>query len=474
MHKIKKEELGHAIPSLRPINSSIRAFNYKLAKYLSELLNPVIPSQHCTTDSFTFVNDIKQIRLNEKFLVSFDVVNLFTNVPLDETIDLAVDMVFDHYKDIQMSRVQMRKLFIFATKQTHFKYDGQYYDQIDGVAMGSPLGPKLANLFMGVHEKAWLSSYNGPKVLYYRRYVDDIFCIFENEEHVTPFLTYLNSKHKNIQFTLEKEANSSLPFLDILITKSDLPHLETTTYRKSTYTGLLTNFTSFISMTYKIGLIRTLVDRACKINSKDQTLKSDIKFIQKTLQQNSYPQNILARFMSSNLSITEPVPSTPIINETTPRYYKLPFIGKYSTQVSEKIKILIKKYCKPTTNIRLIFTSAKISSYFSLKDAITKHMTPYIVYKFICANCNDCYIGETTQQFLVRVNEHLYTDVNSAVYKHLKDKPTCKGLCNSECFTIVDRAPTNYQLRIKEAFYIQKLKPVLNKQTKSVKVELVF
>ena len=89
---------------------------------------------------------------------------------------------------------------------------------------------------------------------------------------MTPFLTYLNIQHPNIRFTSEKEVDGNLPFLDVLITKSDPPHLETTTYRKSS---------SFIAMPYKIGLIKTLVDRACKINNTEKTLKSDLVFIQK-------------------------------------------------------------------------------------------------------------------------------------------------------------------------------------------------
>ena len=145
-----------------------------------------------------------------------------------------------------------------------------------------------------------------------------------------------------------------------------------------------------------------------------------------------------------------------------------------SVHVRVKISNLIKKYCKPATNVRLIFTSNKISSYFSLKDAIPAHTTPYVIYIFACASCNACYIGETTKQFIVRVNEHLYTDKTSAIYRHINTNPSCKALSNCETFTIIDRASTDYQLRIKEAFHIQKLQPILNKQIKSIKVELVF
>ena len=471
-HKLSRDQLGNIIPSLRPINSSMKSFNYKLAKYLSELLDPVIPTDHCTTDTFSFVEEIKEVRIEESFMVSFDVVNLFTNIPLDETIDLAIDRIFKHHKNIKMTKIQMRKLFVFATKQTHFVYNGQYYDQIDGVAMGSPLGPKLANLFMGHFEKVWLNEYGGPKVLHYRRYVDDIFCMFQKEEHVAPFLEYLNEQHPNIKFSTEKESNGCLPFLDVLIEKSTNFRFETTTFRKSTYTGLLTNFTSFISMTYKIGLIRTLINRATKINSTSEGLKKDFKFIQQTLQKNMYPQNILKRFISlnnrnENLNQTQKT-------EENPRIFKLPFIGRYSTQVKMKINNLIKKYCKPETKVRLVFTAKKIKEYFSLKDSISPDMTSYIVYKFCCANCGICYVGESTQQFIIRMNEHLYTDKASAIYKHLKENNDCKSTCNRESFSILDKASTEYQLRIKEAFYIQKLQPILNKQSKSISVELIF
>ena len=199
-------------------------------------------------------------------MVSFDVTSLFANIPLQETIDIAVDLLFNNY-NIKMSRIQMKKLFMFATAQTHFLYNGEYYDQIDGVAMGSPLGPVLANIFMGHHEKVWLEQYQGPGLLYYCRYVDDIFCLFQRQEQVHEFLDFLNSQHRNIKFTCEEEENNRLPFLDISISKAEGRNFNTTTYRKSTYTGLLTNFTSFTSIHYKVGLIKTLIDRARKVNS---------------------------------------------------------------------------------------------------------------------------------------------------------------------------------------------------------------
>ena len=81
------------------------------------------------------------------------------------------------------------------------------------------------------------------------------------------FFDCINSRHPNIRFTMEKEAHNKLPFLDVLVNNNDPNSLLTSVYRKKTFTGLLTNYFSFTSYSYKVGLIRTLVDRAYKINN---------------------------------------------------------------------------------------------------------------------------------------------------------------------------------------------------------------
>ena len=127
--------------------------------------------------------------------------------------------------------------------------------------MGSPLGPTLANLFMSYHEQIWLDECPLDfKPKFYRRYVDDIFILGENIEHIVKFKEYLNSKHQNINFTSELECNSKLPFLDNLIDRKDGKFI-TSVYRKPTFTGVYTHYQSFIPSVYKFGLISTLLFR---------------------------------------------------------------------------------------------------------------------------------------------------------------------------------------------------------------------
>ena len=490
MHKVKGQV---KVPPLRPIVSSIGAYNYNLSKYLAGLVTPLISTEHSARDSFSFVDELKQLKLEEgNYVVSFDIVSLFTNIPLQESIDLAVELLFEKDTTIKMSKAQMKKLFHFATSQTHFTYQNQHYDQVDGVAMGSPLGPVLANLFMGKLEKDWLSGNHGNDhcPIFYRRYVDDIFCVLKSKNQVSTCLTELNNLHKNINFTVEEEENGRLPFLDILITRTVDMTFTTTTYCKPTSTGLLTNFTSFTAYAYKTGLIRTLTDRACKINSTVQALQHDLKRISDTLQKNMFPRNIINRVMSTTEEKHAQAPNnatetdtdtlttdnnTRLTRRLDTRYFKLPYIGSYSRMVTGKISNLIHDFCKPETSIKLIYDTFKVGQYFSKKDKIPSDLSSYVVYKFQCASCNACYIGETTRHLRTRMDEHLTTDSNSHVFKHVNDEEVMCQLTNDyTCFSVVDRANSKYQLKIKEALAIKHHKPSLNRQVQSYKLKLLL
>ena len=105
-------------------------------------------------------------------------------------------------------------MLTIATTESFILFDGEYYQQIDGVAMGSPLGPTLANIFLCHHEKSWLSQCpQSIKPVYYRRYVDDIFLLFKDVNAVHQFQQYMNEQHRNMNFTSELEENNSLPML---------------------------------------------------------------------------------------------------------------------------------------------------------------------------------------------------------------------------------------------------------------------
>ena len=91
-------------------------------------------------------------------MVSFELESLFTNIPLDETINICVDRLYTRKKKVRgLLKRHFKQLLTLATKSSCFLFNGVYYSQLDGVAMGSPLGPTLANLFLAYHEEKWLN-----------------------------------------------------------------------------------------------------------------------------------------------------------------------------------------------------------------------------------------------------------------------------------------------------------------------------
>ena len=169
--------------------------------------------------------------------------SLFTNIPLQETIDIAINLIFNHNPNLNITKKELKKLFLFAKSQTHFLFNSKLYNQIDGVAMGSPLAPVLTNIFMGFYESKWLNEYNLNKPKFYLRYVDDILAAFEKEQDSSNFLNFSNNYHPNIKIKLEKQVNHSIAFLDVFILGTDNQNLTLQTYDKSTYTEPLLRLT---------------------------------------------------------------------------------------------------------------------------------------------------------------------------------------------------------------------------------------
>ena len=142
---------------------------------------------------------VDRVKINPgEILVSYDVSSLFTNVPLDETIDILAHKAFENNwfndtYDLNLTRTDLVDLLHVATKGQLFQFDGALYEQTDGVAMGSPLGPLLANVFMCSIEESLKSQGKLPE--FYRRYVDDSLVRTPDLVAATVFLDTLNHAH---------------------------------------------------------------------------------------------------------------------------------------------------------------------------------------------------------------------------------------------------------------------------------------
>ena len=113
---------------------------YKLAKFLVPILKPLTTNEFKVKDSFHFAEEIVD-QQHDLFMGSLDVNSLFTNIPLEETIEICTNEIFKESETVE----SLSKLLSLTTKDSHFIFDGRLYKQIDGVAMGFPLCLPLTN-----------------------------------------------------------------------------------------------------------------------------------------------------------------------------------------------------------------------------------------------------------------------------------------------------------------------------------------
>ena len=102
--KIHKFSSSDSLPKLHPIVSSIRTFNYNLAHFLCDLLSPSLPNDYSCKDAFSFVSQIKNANLYKKILVPCNVTSLFTNIPLKKNIEIAINFIFNHNPNLNITR----------------------------------------------------------------------------------------------------------------------------------------------------------------------------------------------------------------------------------------------------------------------------------------------------------------------------------------------------------------------------------
>ena len=152
--KTQKKKLA-----MRPTLSATGTYNYKLAKWLDEKLKPLSVNEHTVSDIFVFDDELREIKIKDReVLVSYDVSSLFTNVPVDETIETIAERAFENdwfnrEYDLNITKLDLMELLRIATKNPLFQFEGKLYEQVDGVAMGLPLGPLMANAFICKIEK---------------------------------------------------------------------------------------------------------------------------------------------------------------------------------------------------------------------------------------------------------------------------------------------------------------------------------
>ncbi|XP_055590955.1 uncharacterized protein LOC129743038 [Uranotaenia lowii] len=324
-------------------------------------------------------------------MFSLDVVSLYTNVPVQKTYEIIEGKWGEINQHTQIPWLEFLRALKIVLEASFFQYNGKMYKQIFRVGMGSPLSGVVANILLEHLEKEVIAKLKtkGINLITYKRYVDKIDEI-QNE---------FNQPFDSINFTVERETNYSIRFLDMTLTRNG-NQINKNWFTKQ-LNGRYLDFSSSSPYAHKKNTAIALIDRALKLTDTIEREKS-ILTVKGILRCNNYPNDFIDKILSARVDAIYNSLKYEDRDVQMGRYASLTYIP----HLSEKVTKILRKYdiiasSKPVNKI-------KDSIFTKLKDEIPKMKQTQVVYAIPC-ECGRVYCGQTSQTIEKRIKNHKYS-----------------------------------------------------------------
>jgi hypothetical protein len=443
---------------MRPVVSYVNAPNYKLCKYMNNILPDKInfKSDKAIKNTIELITKLNKMQISPTDkLISFDVKSLFTSIPINELNDILKDHI--NNSNIESSeKPKYLEMLNTCIQQNYFKFNQEIYKQINGLPMGNPLSPLLAEIYMAHFEKIIFNSNNKhiKQITFWARYVDDIFCIFKGtERQANGLLKHINSLNDKIQFTIEFENNNQLNFLDITI-KKDNNKLAYNIYRKPTYTDTIIHAKSKQSWTIKMSPFHSYIHRLLNIPMNPIDYNKEVQIIKTIAQNNGYNPKIIEDIIKHKQKKILQKNFYPIVNESeNKKWHTLNYIPTISKQITKILnKFDVKIINVNTNNVGTMLINGK--------DKIPT-LEKSGVYQINCKDCQAIYVGQSGRNIKTRLNEH-----KRAILQNLPNTGFTEHCINNNHFPDMDSYKLLYNInKSKKLNYLEilEIKKAINR-----------
>ena len=435
-------------------------------------------------------------------LFSVDVVNLYGSIPLDEAMDAVREALESHLDDVDMCGLsvdQVCNLLEQCLTNNVFRFGDEYFLQKQGVAMGNPVAPVVAILFMHRFESRALQNAT-IKPAFLVRYIDDFAGVWEGgKESLLEFVRYLNGIDRRIQFTCEmtEEGAGSVPMLDTLITiwkESGRCSYSTELYIKPNSAGIFLHYKSAHPKQTKLNLARSQFLRAIRLSSDERSKERSLDKVSGLLRRNGYPIGLVSRIrkevlrgrgrrrgrgrkrpdqMGTEDRSQDIFLTLPYVNETVLcKVKKAVKKSKFQVRLGWYAPISLKKMLVSSDLTKAPCPAGSRSC--ATCEAIRggRCTDKNVVYDVECKICGDRYIGESKRPVRLRFNEHVRSMLNGTEYTALGDHFRQKHIGVSKnksllAVRILRRTLDHPDRKISESLYIRDMKPSMNENTTS-------
>ena len=437
--------------------------HYHTAQFIANLLAPLGKAgKSFVKDSTDFCRKITSIT-EPGTLVSYDVVDLFTNIPRMEAIEVIRRKVTEAKDslDTSLSVDSIILLIELCIESTYFAWGNQFYEQTHGLPMGSPLSPIVTEIYMCDFEERALETAPFMPICWIRK-VDDVFAVLRQTDDPVTLLAHLNTQNNRMKFTMEREDGNKLPFLDVLVERNNNT-LQTSVFRKKTHTDQYVHYRSNHPPAVKSGIIGTLTRRAVNVCSTQEALTRELNHLRRVfVGKNGYPPTLVENVIKRTRKIAETPETARITKTDSPIFITIPYRG----MVSHKAKRLLEQLA----SAKVVFTKQKniknlLNASGRKPSTNTVNARKGTIYKITCS-CNATYVGETGRPLEVRIAEHMKSsqkgDLKSAISEHLVHNPTHVIQWNS-VEKLCENVENTAIRKLREAIYIKRINPALNR-----------
>ena len=386
---------------MRPITSGVGSAPHRVAKVLAKPLTRALGSiSRChIKNTSEMVDRLRERDFSDKVLASLDVKSLFTNVSVDgalQVIKKVVDQIDED--ELPLPKHDYIDAVTLCMRFNGFTFEGEEYSQHTGLAMGSPLSPVAACLYLEMLEQEHYLNIMGPETLW-MRYIDDVLIVVNKDMNLEEKVERLNAVDNKIQFTVEKEDKGGLPFLDTFIVR-DGRDLKYKIYRKTSSKEDYIHYFSGHNNRYKRGIVIGFFLRAYRVCSPE-FLHNEIEHILKRFQQLKYPKGLLLTLKKKAQKIRDRANTGNAgqnATETKPR--TLLCIPNF-----EKVNA-VARYLEKAGIRTVVSTGEKSGDILKSKCSGNEGQENSVVYDIPCGACAKHYIGETGRGLKTRIAEH--------------------------------------------------------------------
>lgn len=507
--------------SVRPIVSHVNSVTSNISAFIDHLLKPIVKEiPHILSNSTELLLDLKSIPCcSNTILVSLDVVSLYPNIPIEESIHIILNIIKEQNNPTYPPLCILNTLLSFVLNYNCFNFGDLFFLQVHGIAMGTRLAPNYANLFMSDFESKHVFT-QSPQPVYYRRYIDDIFMVWhDSPEELNHFVDHMNSVHPTIKFT-KTVSNDEITYLDLDI------YLQSNTIQTKTHFKTTNTFTylhgksNHPPSTFK-GVTKGENIRILRNTSDENTYLNTMDFINNQFKRRRYPSRLTTNppinfserdslFLTNNSSssrcptfITTFDPSVPvrdIIHDDWPRISSNPELRKFFlnppavsykhspnlSQLLTRAKLdhtidtniasfeapQIHSISYPSKNIKCrhsqcgtcsqlsergYYSSYQTKIYYQIPDIYSCN-SHHVIYLLECKVCQKQYVGETHTTIRQRMLHHRNmskTATNRPLYSHILNH---RATFEIYSLTIIDQVMNLIERKSKETYYIKLLK----------------